>query len=148
MDNDTLLKVFGTPELVNLFNELSFDVRTKILAVSFKKASKLIISQAQSNLKGYTRVSGSMGDSMKKQEQSLYVGTQRKKGGYLAHIVESGTKERFYKTKEGNLHKTGKITAQHYWSNTLLSSEKEVEDTIYTNIRTLFNEYIQKNNKF
>jgi len=148
MDNNKLLEIFGTEDLVKMFQEMNVDVQNKILTTSFKKASKIIISKAQGNLGGkYKKVSKSLGDVMRKNEKALYVGSIRKKGGHLSHIANAGTKERGYTSVNGNFHKTGKIIGNHFWDNALTSTEKNVEEVIYEDIKKRFEAYINKNNK-
>ena len=147
VDKSKLLQIFGTDELVNLFTDMDREVQTKILSTSFRKASKLIISEAQGNLGGrYSHVSASMGVVFKKDVQALDVGAIRKKGGYLAHIANAGTKERAYKTKNGQMHRTGKIIGNYFWDRALTSTEAGVEQAIYEDIKTQFERLIQKRN--
>lgn len=148
MDNNKLLEIFGTDELVKMFNDLQVDVKTKILTTSFKKASLIIINDATGNLgAGFRHIKASFGTKFRKEENALYVGSFKKKGGGFSHIVNSGTKERFYTTKGGSIHKTGKIIANHFWDKALLESENKVENAIYEDIRKRFNDYINKSNK-
>jgi len=148
MDNDKLLKIFGTEELVKSFTEMNNEVQTKILSTSFKKAATLIINEAQANLAGrYTHVSASLTTSLKKEYQLLNVGASKRKGGHLAHIAEAGTKERFYITKNGETHRTGKIIGNKFWSTANKTTETAVEETIYKNIKDQFIKILDKNNK-
>jgi hypothetical protein len=148
MDDSKLMQIFGTDELVKLFVELDRDNQNKILNTSFRKAAKVFINAAQSNLKGnYKHVSDSMGVSMKKDIQTLNVGSIKKKGGHLAHIANSGTKERSYKSKNGEMHRTGKIIGNYFWDNALTANEANVEEVIYKDIKDRFDKLIQKNSK-
>ena len=150
MDNDKLIKIFGTDELVSLFTELDSDNQNKILTTSFKKGAKIIISEAQNNLRGnFKHVYNALGTSMKKNIQVLNVGSIMKRGGYLAHLVNAGTKERAYRTKNGKMHRTGKMTANYFWDNALSSTESNVEEIIYLDIKDRFEKLLQKkmNNK-
>ena len=147
MNQDKLMKIFGTDELVKMFEDMDREIQTNILQTSFKKASLLIISEAQNNLKGtYKHVSAAIGASMDKSTQTLNVGSIKRKGGYLAHIVNSGTKERSYKSKKGKMHRTGKIIGNNFWDDALASTESSVEETIYNDIVDKFNKLIQKRN--
>ena len=83
---------------------------------------------------------------MQRDIQTLNIGTIKKKGGYLSHIVNAGTKERAYRTKNGKMHKTGKIIGNNFWDDALTNTESDVEQVIYTDIVERFNKIIQKNN--
>lgn len=142
------MSIFGTEDLVKLFEDMGLENQNKILSSSFKKGAKLIISAAKSNLGGsYKKVSASLSDQMVKEYQMLTVGTNKRKGGYLGHIVNSGTKERSYTTKNGDKHKTGRIIANHFFDNAVTSTESAVQDLIYKDILDRFNKLIQKRNK-
>jgi hypothetical protein len=148
VSKDKLFQIFGTEQLVKLFQELDFKNQNKILSVSFKKASKIIIDQARSNLKGqYGHVYRSLTASFRRDIQTLEVGASRRLGGNLAHIANAGTKERHYINKDGNVHRTGKITPNYFWDNAISKTEGSVEEEIYKNIREQFEKLIQKNNR-
>jgi hypothetical protein len=147
-DSSKLFQIFGTDELVKLFEEMDRDNQTNILNQSFREASKLIISEAQSNLRGnYKHVSNSLGVIMRKNIQTLEVGAMKNRGGNLAHIANAGTKERSYKTKNGNTHRTGRIIGSYFWDNAVETTGSDVEETIFKDIKDRFNKLIQKNNK-
>jgi hypothetical protein len=147
MDENKLMQIFGTTELVSLFEEMNKDIQTNILNKSFRKASKLIIDEAKNNLRGsYKHVAESMGETFKKDIQTLNVGSIKKKGGYLAHIANKGTKERAYKDKNGQMHKTGKIIGNYFWDNAINSTEGNVEEVIYKDIKDRFEKLVQKKN--
>ena len=145
MDNNKLLQIFGTQELVGLFNEMDGSLQNKILRKSFKKAAKIIIDEAKGNLGGrYTNVSKSLTASYKADIQTMNVGASKKKGGYMAHWADSGTKERSYETKNGILHQTGRVTGTGFWTNAIRSSEGNVVETIYKDIKNEFDKILQK----
>ena len=147
MDQNKLMIIFGTDELIKAFEELDLENQNKILTTSFKKAAKIIIDQAQNNLKGnYKHVYNAIGTSMRKDIQVLNVGSILKKGGYLAHIVNAGTKERFYKTKNGKMHRTGKIIGNYFWDNAVNTTAENVEEAIYKDIKERFDKILQKRN--
>lgn len=143
-DESKIMEIFGTKELVNLFNEMNRELQLKILSNSFKKAAKVVIDQAQSNLKGqYRHVSQSLGMSFKKDIQTLNFGASKRLGGNLAHIANAGTQERT--TKKG--YYRGRVIGNFFWTNALASTESAVKEIIYTNLKTEFDRIIQKQNK-
>ena len=145
MDNNKLLQIFGTDELIKLFEELNNEVQTKIVSTSFRKGAKLIINEARSNLKGtYTHVYDSLGTSMDKDTQTLNVGSVMRKGGQLSHLINKGNVYRF--TKSGGA-KRGRIKPDYFWDRAMESTASEVEETIYKDIKESFEKLIRKNNK-
>lgn len=148
MDSNKLIEILGTEDLVKLFEEMDIFNQNKILFSSFKEGAKIIISEARNNLKGsYTHVSNSLGVKQDKSTQSLKVGALYTNGGQLAHIANAGTKERYYKTKNGQVHKTGRIIGSRFWDNALTSTETQVEQAIFKSVKEKFDELLQKRNK-
>ena len=148
VDKSKLMQIFGTKDLVDLFTDMDRENQSKILSTSFRKASKILISEAQNNLRGgFRRISGSFGVSFRKDIQALNVGSMKKRGGGFAHIVNAGTRERFYTSKNGVLHRTGKIIGNHFWDRAITSTEPDMELAIYQDIKTRFEKIIQKRNK-
>ena len=145
MDNDKLMKIFGADEIVKAFKELDFKIQDKILTSSFRQASKIILDEAKSGLRGsYTKVAASLGSVMKRNIQTLNVG-RVKKGGNLAAIANKGTKERAYKTKNGVLHRTGRVKGTYFWDKANDSSTvSRVEETIYKSVKKEFDKLLQK----
>lgn len=148
MDKNKLVKIFGADDLIKLFEEMDRTNQDNILSRSFREGAKLIISEAQGNLKGkYTHVQKALGMIFRKDIQVLNTGSILRKGGQLAHITNNGTKERFYKTKNGNIHKTGRIIASHFWDLAVDTTKESVEQLIYKDIRKRFENLIAKQNK-
>ena len=149
--NEKLLEIFGTEELIKVFQEMDIEVKNVIILNAFTKSAKLIIDAAKVNLGGsYTGVQSSLGFKYNYATQEMAVGTQKRKRGQLAHIVESGTKERSYQTvkdgKVSGLHKTGRIKAKHFFQRALNTTQKETIETIYKEIRNGFNTIINEKN--
>lgn len=148
MDKTKLVKIFGTEELIKLFEEMNETNQDQILNMSFREGAKLILSAAKGNLKGrYTHVQNALGMQYRKDINVLNVGSILRKGGQLAHITNNGTKERFYKTKAGNIHKTGRIIASHFWDFAVENNLSDAENIIYKDIKKRFENLIAKNNK-
>lgn len=145
---DSLVKIFGADELVKAFQELDYELQSKILNNAFRKAGKLIMSAAQGNLGGsYKHVQKSLTMSFRKEIQTLNVGASKRKGGHLAHIAESGTKNRQYTTKTGRTHKTGRVIGKQFWERANIETATEVENVIYDEIRQRFDKILKKYNK-
>ena len=145
---DSLVKIFGTDELIKAFQELDYDLQSKVLSNAFRKAGKLIISAAQGNLGGsYKHVQKSLTMSFRKEIQTLNVGASKRRGGHLAHIAEAGTQDRQYITKTGRVHKTGRVIGRKFWENANLQTENEVERIVYDEIKQRFDKILKKHNK-
>lgn len=153
MNNDKLLKIFGTDELVKVFIEMDSQLQNTIMIRAYKMSAKIIIDEAKGNLGGsYKGIQSSLSYKYDYAKQQMAVGTMKRRGGQLAYIAESGTKERSYKTdfrKDSNetLHKTGKITATHFFSRAINTTEKNTTETIYNEIKKRFDIIVSKNNR-
>lgn len=143
MDDKKLMEIFGTEELIQVFEDLSRENQNTILTKSFRKAAKVIIDEASNNLRGtYKHVQISLTSVMKRDIQTMDVGAS-KKGGNLAHIANEGTKDRY--TRKG--YYRGKITGNSFWNNAVSSTEPQVEEIIYNDIKANFDKVVAKNNK-
>lgn len=146
MDQNKLMQIFGTQELIKAFEEMDNTLQNKVLNTSFKEAAKLIIDQAKNNLKGsYKHVAASLSMSYQKNIQTMTVGAKRP-GSNLSYIANSGTKLRSYKTKNGTIHKTGKVTGNYFFDNALNQTKEDVQNIISEQIFENFQKILQKNN--
>lgn len=143
MDSNKLFEIFGAKELVEAFENLDFNIKNKILQSSFKKAGELIINNAKGNLQSYNRVKNSLGMSYIKNEYTMKIGAIKTKGGQLAHIANSGTKQRSY-TKDGVKHNTGMVKATYFWDNAIKSSETAVQETIFQELKNGFEKQLKQ----
>ncbi|NVN96610.1 MAG: hypothetical protein HXX18_15170, partial [Bacteroidetes bacterium] len=109
---------------------------------------QIILDEATSNLGGkYRGLANSLSTSFNFGEQATRVGPFNRKGGYLAYIVDQGTKERSYvDSKTSKKHETGRITPNYWWQRANQSSQNKVEETIYQDLRKSFIEILEKNN--
>lgn len=147
-DNKKLLAVFGTDELIQSFKNLDKDVSDKLVSTSLRKGAKLIIDEVKGKLISHRKTGNllnSFTSTFYKQLKQMMVGASKRKGGYHAHLLEAGTKERFYTTKRGNKKSTGKVKGIYYFKSTVDSKGKQVFRTIGDEMKRLLLKHIKNN---
>lgn len=163
INEDELLKIFGTDELAKLFSEMREDLQKQTVIKAFRKAAKIIGNklkdELQTSLKKSEKFVKQVGNKEDKKNNSpiLMVGIKNKSYGKLSHLFENGTVERFYissknnslfkKNAKGNKHNTGKIKGKKFFENTVNSTESEVNENIYNEIKQAFEKLINKYDK-
>jgi phage protein, HK97 gp10 family len=157
MNEETRLEIFGTKELSDLFNEMSTDIQKNVVNTGFRKASKIILDQAKTNLDQSTKApekfKKKLGTKAAQGELALLVGEKKGGAGSLAHLLESGTKKRYYKTSSKSslfkksvkgTHYTGAMKATQFFENALDTTETQVITSIYDYIKQAFEKLITK----
>jgi hypothetical protein len=120
--------------LEKVFKDLQFKEQRSIMISAFRKATKQTVARTKSNI--YHNVTRnlyrSIGVLTVRNEAAIIVGA-RKRGafkGWHGHLVEDGTKERSYRTKLGNIHRTGRMSASGayagYFRKAIASTENAV----------------------
>lgn len=75
---------------------------------------------------------------VKKSKPGVLVGfKQGKEGGSHAHLIDRGTKERFWKTKKRK--STGRVKATYFWSDTEAQDYPKALDKLYAGIEKAVN---------
>ena len=150
------IRITGVEEINNLLKNLSDDVKKDVLNEALSNVAKEILKKAEENVWEHQhtgRVYRSLGISTRKKNgkiKDITVGARAfgKYKGHLAHLLEDGTKERFYTTKNGIQKSTGKMRATRFWSNANEDSEdmmeKELTDNIIKNMEKVVNRYNKK----
>lgn len=132
----TYVKLTGFEDLEAIFRYMSQADQKKIQISAFKRAVKPTVDAAKSNVPlGKTRnLYKSIGTSTIRNEVGIYVGARIKGGnkGYIGHIVEEGTVERFYITKNGKRHNTGRMRYTGFFKRAADSTETEVINSVAT----------------
>jgi HK97 gp10 family phage protein len=151
-DKNKMLEIFGTEELVNLFNEIESEATDVIVNQSFRKAGNLIkdalstsIDEAgiKSDSKHKYKFKNTPTTSLRKSEKRLIIGIRKKGVGALAPILEKGTTERYLKSGRS----TGSVKATHFFENSIEKTEEEVKELISNDLTTRLNKLIKKRNK-
>lgn len=164
MNEEQNLKIFGTKELSDLFNEMREDLQKQTIMKSFRKAAKIINEKLKSNISNtfkknsekFVKQVGTKEDKNNK-DPNLTVGVKNKSYGRLSHLIENGTKERFYTTSsknslfkknaKGDKHYTGKIKGKKFFENSVNETNEDVNQTIFDEIKLNFEKLIKKYNK-
>jgi HK97 gp10 family phage protein len=154
-DTKTMIEIFGTDQMFQLFVNLKNDIQDQIINKTFRKAARILIKDAQGKLTGvvadnpkskYT-LKKSLSATLKQFEKRIIIGTKKKYGGHLAHIFDNGTIARYYLTKSGRKHNTGNIKASHFFSSAITDTEQQIKDLISSDMLKRLNQTIKKQNK-
>ena len=156
LDKNKMLEIFGTEELVKLFNELEEELQDEIINKTFRKSAKLIVQEGiknvdeiglKNNPKHKYKLNKSLGSTLFKSEKRILIGSKKKQGGSFAKIFNDGTKERSFITKTGKKQNTGSIKKSGWFDNTIQNTEQPVEEMIKNDLVTRLNKLIKKRNK-
>jgi hypothetical protein len=119
-------------KLERVFRDMAWDDKKKIINAAFRKAVKPTVERAYANAPvGRTgNLRRSIGTVSPYNEIAIVVGTLRTRGkqGYHGHLVEEGTVDRFYITKRGNKHFTGKMNPNGYYAHFLKKAVDATEN--------------------
>lgn len=150
------IRITGVEEINNLLKNLSDDVKEDVINEALSNVAKEILKKAEENVWEHQhtgRVYRSLGISTRKKNgkiKDITVGARAfgKYKGHLAHLLEAGSDERFYTTKNGIQKSTGRMKATNFWSNANEDSEdimeKELTDNIIKNMEKVVNKYNKK----
>ena len=128
---DASIKTDQIKMLEDFFNDLSLVDQKKIFMAGFRKAAKPLLSAARLAAPYKTgRTKKSFGTIAVPQDIAIIVGSKLSGAnkGWSTHFIESGTKERFRRTK-GNA-PTGKVTGTHFFENAYNATESQIFDNI------------------
>ena len=59
--------------------------------------------------------------------------------GHVAHLVDRGTKARYYASKNGKMHYTGKVKGSRFWTNTVLSLADSIVKNFMKGVYDIYN---------
>lgn len=141
-DDDKLIKIFGTNELVQAFKDLDSDLNNKMLMTSFTKAGKLLMDEIRGNLvsnRRSGRLYNSITSEFRKEQKRLVVGASRRKGAYHAHLLEYGTKSRI----KANGASTGQMKGTRYFGRAVFNTTDEVFKIIQVEVKNSIDKYIK-----
>jgi len=106
----------------------------KVIQQGLKDAAKLFINAGKDNLKnrlidtGRNELLTSFRTKLKRAKLGALAGFNT--GGSAAHLVDSGTEERY--NKKGQYR--GKVIGNHFWVDAILQNQNEAIDKIYSGI--------------
>jgi len=146
------INVINDKELLNLFDELDKKVQDKILLEGFKKSVKMILDAAKSNFDSikknqsktdYTYVN----KGWKVEPLANQIGVKFGNKNYKSKWINWGTKERFYKTKKGNMHSTGLLKRTNFFFDAVESKGEEAQNMLSTHITQALDKTVKKYEK-
>jgi len=153
---DLTLEIINDKDLLKLFNELIPKVQNRIIQGGYKQAGKIINDQAKSNLLGVRKNKSKTGykgfnsifktNSLRKPTIGAKVGLSSKVG-YKYRFQNFGTEDRQYKTSTGKMHKTGKISATHFFDDAVKQKKDEALRSVNQAITNSMNKTVRKYNK-
>jgi HK97 gp10 family phage protein len=124
----------GFTALEQTFKNFQFKDKRQILLSAFRKATKPTIDAAKANVPvGPTgNLNRSIGLVPIRDNIGVHIGARIRGGwrGYHGYIVEHGTRNRRYQTKNGKIHFTGHMTRTNFMKKAAESTEKQVIDTV------------------
>lgn len=147
--------VINDRELLKLFNELQPKVQNKIISTGLKNAARLIVNAAKRNFKAvkkgkskteYRDFNSSFSIRDMRSRAGVIAGLSSKQG-YKYRFIDQGTEERQYKTKKGNEHRTGRITATRWFTNAVQDKQKTAQEDVQQAVVKAMNKTVEKYNK-
>jgi HK97 gp10 family phage protein len=150
-DRDRMLQIFGTDELIQLFNSLEPEIGDEIVNKLFRKSAKLIIAKVKTNAdnlghenkSGKKTIADSVTSSLKKSEKRIIIGTLRRKGGAFAPIFDKGTEARY--TKKGK--STGSIKKTDFFWGAVREVQNEIRENLSIETQKRLVKTVKKMNK-
>jgi HK97 gp10 family phage protein len=136
--SDFIVTTYGFDGLEKTFNNFQYKDKRNIFINAFRKATKPTVEAAKSNApRGRTgNLRKSLGIVPMQDNIGVFVGARVIGGyrGFHSHLVENGTTKRFYVTKRGVRHETGKMNpnAQYagFFRRAIEATESQVIDTV------------------
>lgn len=133
---ETGVNILGDKQLSDLFDQLKKSQKRSVVISAFTKSSKPMLQTVKDNLIARTKAkrSGnlvkSLGVKAVKGKSILHLGARifGNFKGYHSHLIESGTGERYYTTKSGAIHVTGKVKGRFWFRSGVESTTKETID--------------------
>jgi len=150
-----MTETYGFDALQKTFDNLAYKDKRGIILTAFRKATKPTIELAKQNAPtGRTgNLRKSIGMVPVKEESAVWIGARVVSGfkGFHSHLVENGTVERWYMTKKGKKHPTGKMNPNaiyaHFWKRSLDATEKQLWDTVQVEWNRAIEKFIEKGGK-
>jgi HK97 gp10 family phage protein len=137
-----VIETYGFDGLEKTFDNFQHKDKKRIFIAAFRKSTKPTIEMAKANAPiGKTmNLSKSIGMVPMSEDIGVWLGA-RVIGGYKGHhghLVEDGTVDRFYYTKKGNIHRTGKMNPNGRYAGFFRKAADATEEQV---INTLTQEW-------
>lgn len=135
--------------LEEFFNELATKDQRKLFLTAYRKAVKPLLEKAKATAPvGKTgNLRNSIGTSEVPSEIAILVGTLKRRKGWHGHLNESGTTERYRRTKSGKQVSTGRMIGTHFFENAYEATEGQMVDSVNQEFYRAIDNAIIKYNK-
>ena len=146
------MSTYSLDDLEAAFNNIAIlKDKRKIMLSAFRKAMKPTaeIMWANAPVGKSGNLQRSMGLYAASDEIAMYAGARIKGGfkGFHAHLIEEGTVDRHYTTKEGNEHFTGKLRYSGFIRSAAESGEQYAIDIVAKEWYKAIGRYLVKHQK-
>lgn len=157
--NDGLgIRFLGDKELEQFFKEsLKFGQQKAIFLAGYRRAAKPIVKTAKmlymarrKNNEMPSETYKSIGVKPSKSRKPMLLVGARTFGDWKGHagvLIDSGTKQRSYTNKKGETHNTGRMPANHFWTDTLAMETKNVQKVMSDEMLKALDRFVQRNLK-
>jgi HK97 gp10 family phage protein len=133
-----MIETYGFEALEKTFDNFAHKDKRNIFMAAYRKATKPMVDKSRANAPmGRTgNLKRSMGMVPMRDQIGVWVGARVTGGskGFHAHLAENGTVERFYTTKKGVRHETGKMNPNagyaRFFQRAFDETEKQAVDTV------------------
>jgi HK97 gp10 family phage protein len=150
-----MIETYGFDALEETFSNFAYKDKRKIFMDAFRKATKPTVEQARTNApQGRTgNLKKSIGVVPIADQTGVWVGARVVYGfkGFHGHLVEQGTVDRFYITKKGNRHNTGKMNVgaaySRFFQKAVDATENQVVNTVTNEWHKAIERFIVKSKK-
>ena len=152
MNNNEIKISLNNSEMNKLFTELTSSWQKKTVINAMRMSSKPIVDEVKRNFNSIKKNKSKT--NYKDFIKHLKVSPMKSKIGlligfkyYKARWIEYGTKERSYKTKKGNIKKTGKMIATNFFEKSVENTRESVFKSFETNVIYQMEKLVKKFNK-
>lgn len=147
------IETYGFKGLEQTFDNFRYKDKRTILNAAFRKATKPTVEMAKTNSpRGATmNLYKSIGMVPMSEDVGVWIGARVVGGykGFHGHLVEDGTVNRFYMTKKGNRHDTGKMNPganyAHFFKRAADATETQVVDSLQNEWYNAIGRFIVRN---
>ena len=144
-------KLFNIKELDRVFDGLKDGSQRSVIISALRRASKPILADAKSNLRSDTKIgSGNLinciGVITMRKVAGIQVGVRKTAPwkAWYGRLINSGTKERFRKTKSGVRVSTGKLDATNFFTDAYNKNTNIVADDFSNQMIISFDKFIKR----
>jgi len=145
-----VLHISNEKELMKLFEELTEKNQKKVAVSAMKKSASIILNEAKSRFNGVKKGKSKTNYkniTFKSKSMRNKIGVVLGVKDYKARFIDKGTKDRYFTSKSGKKHFTGKIEPTNFFSGAVEAKENEAQKTISDNLIISLERLVKKYNK-